>query len=91
MSMEVMIGQLVRSKSGRDKGRYYLIYRISPDGTFILLVDGDKRDINHPKKKNLRHVQVTNTVVRDFAEQVTGGIIPRDQDIRRYLKEFAVD
>lgn len=91
MSMEVMVGQLVRSKSGRDKGRYFLIYRVSPDGGFILVVDGDKRGINNPKKKNLRHVQVTNTIVREFAEQVAGGIIPRDQDVRRYLKEFAVD
>ncbi|MDD2496593.1 MAG: KOW domain-containing RNA-binding protein [Desulfitobacteriaceae bacterium] len=86
MDDRVVIGQLVKSKSGRDKGRYFLVLSIDPEKRIAFLVDGEKRGINNPKKKNICHIQVTNVVKKEFAQKVKEGFLPSDRDLRRYLK-----
>lgn len=48
-------GMLVKSKSGRDKGRIYVVVRT--DRCFAYLADGDLRPLRRMKKKNIRHLQ----------------------------------
>ncbi|ATW27133.1 hypothetical protein DCMF_22420 [Candidatus Formimonas warabiya] len=91
MEKRIMVGQIVKSKSGRDQGRYFLVSRISPEQKSVFLVDGDKRLLNNPKKKNLCHVQVTKMIAREIAEKIQKGVAPCDQEIKRYLKESKVD
>ncbi len=49
-------GQLVRSLAGRDKGKHYLVLQVL-DEKYVLLVDGCRRSIARPKKKNKAHLQ----------------------------------
>ena len=49
-------GQLVRSLAGRDKGKHYLVLK-ELDGKYVLLVNGRRRPLNRPKKKNKAHLQ----------------------------------
>lgn len=49
-------GQLVRSLAGRDKGKHYLVLR-ELDQKYVLLVDGRRRPVVRPKKKNKAHLQ----------------------------------
>lgn len=65
-----MIGRLVRSKSGRDKGRYYLVLARAAD--ILYLADGQKRTIANPKKKNYRHVQIVHKVAADLMNKKNG-------------------
>ena len=56
-----MIGQIVCSKSGRDKG-YFLVVT-EEHGNFVFVCDGKERPIERPKKKNVKHLAFTNTVL----------------------------
>ena len=56
-----MIGTVVRADAGRDKGRFFAI--IACDGDYILIADGKKRKLCAPKRKSLKHVKFTNTVI----------------------------
>ena len=56
-----MVGQIVCSKSGRDKG-YFLVV-VQEDEKFLYLCDGKERPLERPKKKNVKHVSFTNTVL----------------------------
>jgi hypothetical protein len=55
------------------------------------LVDGEKRRVKNPKKKNICHIQVTNAVIKELAQKINEGSIPSDQDLRRYLQSVEVD
>ncbi|MGI6065806.1 MAG: RNA-binding protein [Bacillota bacterium] len=91
MGDRVVVGQLVKSKSGRDKGRYYLVLSIDSEKRMTFLVDGEKRRVKNPKKKNICHIQVTNAVIKELAQKINEGSIPSDQDLRRYLQSVEVD
>jgi ribosomal protein L14E/L6E/L27E len=51
----------VRSLAGRDKGHFFAV--IEFDDVYCFLVDGKMRKLELPKKKKLRHVSVTKTVI----------------------------
>lgn len=48
---DITIGQVVKSKAGRDKGRIFLVLDIIDD-QHILIVDGDLRKLDNPKRKD---------------------------------------
>lgn len=50
-------GRIVRASAGREAGRYFIVAAL--DGAELLLADGDKRTLAHPKRKNPAHVQQT--------------------------------
>ena len=63
--MEGVIGRVVKSKAGRDKGRYFMILSVL-DEAYVYLVDGDLRKIEKPKRKKLKHLNITNTILNEF-------------------------
>lgn len=50
------IGQLARSKKGRDKDHLYVI--VGMDSRFLYGADGSKWTVARPKKKNRSHLQL---------------------------------
>ncbi len=58
-----MIGKIVCSKAGRDKGYFMVVVNVK-DG-FVFVCDGKERPLNRPKRKNIKHLQFTNTVLSD--------------------------
>ncbi len=54
-----MIGRIVCSKSGRDKG--YFMAVIKADNNYLYVCDGKERPLERPKRKNIKHVALTNT------------------------------
>lgn len=91
MDNDIMVGQIVKSKSGRDKDRYFLVSKVLPKEKIVFLVDGEKRLLEKPKKKNLLHIQVTKTVAKKLAEKIQKDMESCDQEIKRYLTELQVD
>ncbi len=85
------IGQFVRSKTGRDCGRYYLIYGVEEKDSYLLLVDGEKRSLQNPKRKNMRHVQVMHKVSLEFSQLIKQGKTVDNAAIRQMLKELNAD
>ena len=59
--MELSRGQIVKSLSGRDKDRYFVVLEIQEG--FVWLADGKLRKVEHPKRKKHKHIQKTNTLV----------------------------
>ena len=71
-------GMLAKSKAGHDKGHVYVIYEV--DETYVYLVDGELREIENPKKKKRKHVQII------CKENEMSGV--DDVGIKRILKLF---
>ena len=58
-----MLGRVVYSKSGRDKGKFMVVVGFS-DG-MPLIADGKERPIDRPKRKNIKHLKVTNSILEE--------------------------
>ncbi len=80
------IGRVVYSKCGRDKGLVFVI--IKAEGEYIYLVDGNVRKLDKPKKKKMRHVQITNYFL-DGVKFDDKSLL--DADIRKALLPFKKD
>ena len=55
--MDDLLGQLVVSLAGRDKGCICAVVGIHDDEGFVLIADGKVRKVEKPKKKKLKHLK----------------------------------
>lgn len=55
--MDDLLGQLVVSLAGRDKGCICAIVGESDEEGFVLIADGRVRKVEKPKKKKLKHLK----------------------------------
>ncbi|MNP72888.1 50S ribosomal protein L14e [compost metagenome] len=53
------LGQIVKILRGRDSGDYAVIVGLV-DQRSVLIADGRTRKFDHPKKKNLLHLELQN-------------------------------
>lgn len=74
-----MVGRIVCSKSGRDKG-YFLVVVKEEDG-YLLVCDGKERPLNRPKRKNPKHLALTDTVLSEDSYST-------DKSLRRALAVY---
>jgi len=58
------VGQIVRILQGREAGQFAVVIE-NIDNRFVYLADGDKRKYDRPKKKNVRHIEVTDYISED--------------------------
>ena len=58
-----MIGRIVCSKAGRDKT--YFLAVVKEEAGFLYVCDGKERPLERPKKKNAKHLKLTNTVLKE--------------------------
>jgi len=84
---DISIGQVVKSRAGRDKGRIFLILDIV-DNQFVYVVDGDLRKLDSPKKKKIKHLIVFNTVIPEFKEKLENSVKINNSYIRKILEPF---
>ena len=75
-------GQVIKSTAGRDKD--YRMAGISYDGRFVYVSDGRERRIGHPKRKNPKHVAVT-----EFS--LTEADMNSDRSLRKALARIESD
>lgn len=82
-----MIGMLAFSKAGHDKQSVYMI--IGEDAETVLLCDGRLKTIEHPKKKNKKHIQpVKKGVDESVRERLIKGLPVRNEEIKKIIKDF---
>jgi len=82
-----MLGKVVYSKNGRDKGRMFVIVEVVNE-RFVLLADGDLRKIENPKAKNIKHLQMTRMQADDVLTCLNRGEKPDNHIIRKNLKRL---
>ena len=56
-------GEVVQSKQGRDKGKFYVVTEVVKDG--VMVADGLTRKLANPKKKNVKHLRLLPVSVFD--------------------------
>lgn len=54
--MDIKLGQVVQSLSGRDANNYFVVIEIV-EGNMVKIVDGKIRKFLNPKTKKLKHIK----------------------------------
>ena len=84
-----MLGKLITSKAGHDKDQLYMVIKIEQD--WLYLADGKGKTLEHPKKKNKKHVQPINySISKELVEKLENGQPVRNEEIKRELKLYSV-
>ena len=80
------IGSIVISKAGRDCGEWFVV--LAAENGYAFLADGRKRKVDKPKKKKIKHIQMTNSVSELIRDRLQGGGQVENFEIRNALSEF---
>lgn len=83
------IGQIVKSKSGRDAGRIFVVFG-KVDNNHVLIVDGSLRRVDKPKKKKIKHLAKLNLVSTEIREAILNDKRINNAFIRRELTKISV-
>jgi ribosomal protein L14E/L6E/L27E len=84
---DLSVGQVVKSRAGRDKGRIFVVLDII-DKEYVYVVDGDLRKLDNPKKKKVKHLVVYNTVLQEFKNKIDNNIRINNSYVRKILEPF---
>ncbi|MDR7871590.1 MAG: KOW domain-containing RNA-binding protein [Tissierellaceae bacterium] len=86
-TMDINIGQVVMSKAGRDKGKIFLILDII-DAQYVSVIDGDLRKLDNPKRKKIKHLSVSSTILSELNEKIENNEKIDDAYIRKLLEPY---
>ncbi|MCL2696047.1 MAG: KOW domain-containing RNA-binding protein [Clostridiales bacterium] len=81
------LGDIVRSRAGRDKGRTFVIVETLEE-PWVRVCDGDLRKLERPKRKKIMHLMACPHLPKML--EVAEGEPVCDADIRKYLKKLEV-
>ncbi len=85
-----MIGLFVTSKAGHDKGCLYIVLKEERD--YVWVADGKYRLVDSLKKKNKKHIQpIVKKIDQQIYNQISSGIVPTDEEIKRAIKLYCMD
>ncbi len=77
--MKLLKGSVVRAEAGRDGGGYFAV--VEADEKYCLIADGKSRKLSNPKRKNIKHIRATNSMID--VNEIT------DKKLRNMLKQFS--
>lgn len=82
-----MTGHFATARAGHDAGILYVI--VGEEGRFVYLSDGRLHTIQHPKKKNCKHIQmIRETVDADISERLLKREKVFDHEIKYAIKKY---
>ncbi|MGN0149217.1 MAG: RNA-binding protein [Clostridia bacterium] len=84
--MEILVGSMVRSKAGRDKGDLFIV--IARDGEYAYLANGELRKVDSPKKKKLKHLQGSGKVSEFIVNKLETVGKVTNSEVRKALAEI---
>jgi len=82
--LNLALGQIVISKAGRDAGRKFVIVKLI-DELYVMICDGDLRKIEKPKKKKIKHLEITDEIAVPLQEKLEKKMNVSNADIRKVL------
>lgn len=80
-----LIGNLVLSKAGRDRGNTYIIIEVL-NNDYVLVANGDNKTIKEPKKKNLKHLTLIDNKEVNICRAISNNENSTNLMIKKYLK-----
>ena len=84
--MEIVVGSLVRSKAGRDKGDLFIV--LKKDSEYVYLADGKSRKAENPKKKKIKHVQPSGKISDEVLAKLAYAGSVENFEVRNALAEL---
>ncbi len=84
--MDNLIGIIVRSKAGRDKGDLFVV--LKTEGEFAFIANGELRKVDRPKKKKLKHLQKTGYVSEFIRNKLETMGKVTNSELRKALAEY---
>ena len=84
--MEVVVGSVVRSIAGHDKGDYFIVLALE-DG-YAYVADGKLRKAEQPKKKKLKHIQKSGKIADDLKLRLDKSETVENFELRKALAEL---
>lgn len=81
------IGQVVKSKSGRDKNSLYTVTKVLKNG-YVEVVDGKYRKIQNPKLKNVKHLEIMKHVAEIQMDLNTKDPNNQNAKVQKILKRL---
>lgn len=86
---ELALGQVVRSRAGRDRDIFMIIVRFeNKDSDHVFVSDGRLRKIEKPKRKKTKHLAQTNYIVENLREKLNSGEQIQNSEIFHALESF---
>jgi large subunit ribosomal protein L14e len=85
--LNLTLGQVVISKAGRDAGKKFVITGII-DSSYVLLSDGSLRKIEKPKRKKIKHIQLTDIILDDLKVKLGANQKVTNTEIKKALANF---
>lgn len=79
----MQVGSLVKSTTGRDKDRYYLVLEVV-DQRIVLVVDGVIKKLQNPKRKNIKHL-IEITQITNIKEKIENNKQIFDKEINKAI------
>lgn len=89
ITSDLRVGQIVKSKAGRDKGRIFIITEIVDD-IYVKICDGELRKVSKPKLKKIKHLIVYNRVFEEIETRVDKNEKLNNAYIRRLLEPYNI-
>lgn len=86
---DIALGQIVYSKAGRDRNRYFIVVGI-PWDEYVLVVDGDLRKAEKPKKKKIKHLIIQDLIALDIKQKLEDNVKVNDSDIINSLESMGL-
>lgn len=83
MQNNKLVGKIVFSKSGRDSGEAYIVID-QINSEYLLVANGDNKTFQMPKKKNIKHLVITEITNDKLKEE----ILLKDKNINLKVKRF---
>lgn len=90
MNQDNLIGRVVKAKAGRDLDNFFIIVNVIDD-VYVQIADGERRKIENPKKKKIKHLQFTNMWANDIKELLLQSKEVTNAKIRKYFKSVEID
>lgn len=87
--MDAHPGEFVYATAGRDKGKCFVI--LSVDNEYLYLADGRGRKVSTPKKKKVKHVEMTGERDEFIYERLTTSGKVTNKEIRYSLSNYLGD
>ncbi|MBO4425998.1 MAG: KOW domain-containing RNA-binding protein [Clostridiales bacterium] len=59
--MKINVGSVVKANAGRDDGGFFVV--IATEKSYCFIADGKSRKLSNPKRKNMKHVSSTDSMI----------------------------
>ncbi|NLM96756.1 MAG: RNA-binding protein [Halanaerobiaceae bacterium] len=81
------LGEIVISRAGRDSGKHYIVVNIESEN-YVMVADGEAKRIEHPKRKNVKHLIFTGDINDELAIWLENKKRIRNEDLKKILKDY---